>query len=905
MKNANLQDLDVLQQTRDPALQASKQYASASAQKSADRLYKSQGDALGVGSLLLTQLQDADFYTGKIRVSLPYLHYYLVQLNDSTVVPAVYASKATNIGAKQATVLPPATNVVVYRSKDVGPYIILSSFPDSFSQDKYSFPQILQQGGNTNFRKQPAYRSFNTMFEDFGNITNNGNNKPMDGSVFEESITTETGVSFLIDPFQAAISVSEVCGLFLNWFDNYARLTGEQLDIDSFSEHLRQRYDEGENVYIRGNLVYPWESLGSYDPGSFSTASTTVEAKDYQTDKEKPYGYYDLEEEHLDTAPIYRYTEYGGHLGQGHTRMLMKPAKDTGVRRYGTFDGPDYGLWQESVALDGAYTLRSAKSVYIGKYLLIPVPKRQKLCEDQKDGDDAREDNYKFSGEYGGGDEHKVGDVKVEGDSPNLLKVAGVLDLLAYNYNWKNTHPFYYHKKDYKFPEESELVDLEKAQASLDYRRDSNVDQPNPKRLNIDSRYNDVEYFQTMSGINFLDDGSVVLSDGYGTQLTMSAGRLSLEAPNDIVIQAGGRVVSLSDEMFIRAKSNVEISSSEKDVRFKAERNMQLLSGNGGKGGTLIENRSTSVSHNFKGKDGDEIRDSGITLLTKSSDVGLLSRNTYIRSGAGTKKGTITLDCAQGEKNLVTYSKSTNMFNSKGVNIWHAPSGKDGGAFVASHRFAEKTSLHASHLFVKRWLGAMDGGVVAAKTILSKKNIIAIKKMAQKGGGFVGDSSKAEGKVDSFLGKIAEALEKHRLSGETVFQNTLTKQYYDKPTQLGNEELINDTMGFSFNDRRTDYGYDLSDGWKLTEPRWQQYVRFDMATGGSEWTENPVTYQGAQLYPFPGKKAWTEDDSFQQLEELKIFDTETSTSKDRPYDEPELSKLTGIPADGNYKLLSK
>lgn len=904
MANANLQGHGFLRQTRDPAVQANQQYTEAAAQKSADRLYKTQGDSLGVGSMLLTQLQDAEFYTGKIRVSLPYLHYYLVQLNDSTVVPAVYSNKSTGIGAKQSCLLPPGTNVVAYKSKDVGPYVIISSFPSPFFDDKYSFAQILQQGSNTNFRKQNGYRNFNSMFEDFGNITNNGDNKPMDSSVFEESITTETGVSFLVDPFQAALSVSEVCGLFLNWFDNYARITGEQLDIDSFSEHLRQRYDEGENVYIRGNLIYPWESLGAYGTNDFNSASTTVEPKDYQTNKDKPYGYYDLDEQHLDIAPVYRYTEYGGYLGQGYTRMLMKPAKDSGVRRYGTFDGPDYGLWQESVALDGAYTLRSAKSVYIGKYLLIPVPKRQKLCEDQKDGDDAREDNYKFSGEYGGGDEHKVGDIKVEGDSPNLLKVAGVLDLLAYNYNWKNTHPFYYHKKDYKFPEESELVDLEKAQATLSYSRDRSVDQPSPKKLKIDDRYNDVEYFQTMSGINFLDDGSVVLSDGYGTQITMCAGRLSFEAPNDILIQAGGRVVSLSDEMYVRAKSNIELSSSEKDVRLKAEQNMQLLSGNGGKGGTLIENRSSSTSHNFKGKDGDEIRDNGITLLTKNSDVGLLSRNTYIRSGAGTRKGTITLDCAQGEKNLVTYSKSTNMFNSKGVNIWHAPSGKDGGAFVASHRFAQKTSLHASHLFVKRWLGTADGGVIAAKTMISKKNIIAIKKMAHKGGGFVGDSSKAAGQVDSFLGKITEGLEKHRSSGEIVFQSSLPKQYYDQVTQLGNEELINDTMGFSFNDRRTGYGYNLSDGWKLTEPRWQQYVRFDMATGGSEWTENPVTYQGAQLYPFPGKKAWTEDDSFQQLEELKIFDTNTATSKDRPYDEPELSELTSIPADGNYKLLS-
>ncbi len=46
--------------------------------------------------------------------------------------------------------------------------------------------------------------------------------------------------------------------------------------------------------------------------------------------------------------------------------MLMKPAKESGQRKFSDQD-EDYGLWQETVALDGSYSVRSAKSVFISK----------------------------------------------------------------------------------------------------------------------------------------------------------------------------------------------------------------------------------------------------------------------------------------------------------------------------------------------------------------------------------------------------------------------------------------------------------------------------------------------------------------------------------------------------------
>jgi hypothetical protein len=901
----------VLKQAQDQQVINLQEHADATAASSAEKTVQTQGDPIGTGSLQRNPMQDTKFFMGKVLFALPFLHSYKVQMGGGASVEAILMGHGSSvaIGARISSLLPPGTNVCLYKPPGFGRHIILGAIPALCTDDKFNVAQIMQLGSNTQVRTQDGYRQLLNVLKDGGHINNFGAGRPLDGNVFEHSVITETGVSFLLDSYQIDLSVSEACGLFLNLFDNYTKLTGFQLDLESYAEHLRQRYDEGENVYVRGNITYPWEATGSY--AAWEDFTTQVDAAEYQTKKEKPYGYYDLPEDKLDLAPIYRYMEYGGYLGQGYTRMLMKPAQESGQRRHTESDDPDYGLWQESVALDGSYTMRSAKSIYIGKYILIPIPKRERLVEDQENGDDARESNYKFSGEYGGGDSHKVSDVEVEGSAKNILRVSGVLDLLAYNYNWKNTHPFYYHKKDYKFPEESELSKLEKAQEVMDYENTSKhgyLKEPAKKSLTIDNRYGDVDYYQSMSYLTFLEDGGVALGDGYGSQITMTGGKIRLEAPNDIMILPGARSVTLCDEMFVRAKNNVEISSTDKDLRLKAEVNMQLLSGNGGKGGTLIENKSESLMHAYQGLYGDQIQDNGITLLTKKSDVGVLAKNIYIRSGAD-ENGSITLDSSQGEKDIVCYSKTMNIFNSKGVNIWHSPVGKAGGSFDASHRFAKGVSLISGHLILQKHLCNPEGGVISRKTVVTAGNVVAVKKMAQKGGGFVGDSSQGglPQDVADALDKCAEMITMHKNFGEPVWKAAFPLKYYNFPTVLGNEQLITNFMGFSFNDRPSGPGYHLDGNWGLIEERWQQYVRLNLASGGQGWTEKSVLYQGNKFYPYPGKQLWVDQPKLQQLQKFNIFDSGSAYSKDRPgsYEEPKISDYVPVVANGNYKLISK
>ena len=262
--------------------------------------------------------------TGLVLFSLPYQHHYKVQVHGGPLTKAIFLSPTGLLpyGAKSSTVIPPGSNVLlIWPETSPVPYII-GVTPYQIADDKKSIAEITQQGGNSGVIKQKGYRELTSKLIIDGQIQNYGCGRPMDGDGFAHVITSSNGSSFLLDEYQIALSINEGCGLFLNWFDNHTRLSGFGLDIQSYAEHVMQRYDEGENISVKGSLIYPWESTGAYKDGQDFTKEYA--AKEYQVREDKPYGHIDLPEDKNDLVPIYRLMEYGGYLGQGVTGCGMK-----------------------------------------------------------------------------------------------------------------------------------------------------------------------------------------------------------------------------------------------------------------------------------------------------------------------------------------------------------------------------------------------------------------------------------------------------------------------------------------------------------------------------------------------------------------------------------------------------
>lgn len=899
-----ISDLQAQQESK-PALQQ---------QEAGEQVSDTHGTAINQAATLQA---DEPIRIGKVLLAFPYIHCYKIQLSGrqgTCIATAVSRNSHLPLGVKSGDVIPPNSMVLVWKPRDSTIAYILGVIPTPTMSDEFNISDHIQQGGNSGPKKVEAYRNIVKSTNDSFGWVSQSSGRPMDGTVNEYVRMSETGIGLLIDSFQAYLRVNEVCGLWLNYFDNYAKLAALSLNVMSYCEHNLQYYDEGELYSMKGYATYPWESTGMYDSGTKFSKSN--EAREVQLDKEFPFALEDIED--YAQTPIYRLTDYTGYVGQGFNRTLMKPAKESGKRLLTDSDN-DNGLFQELVALDGSYSVRSAKQILFTKYPVIPNPRRKRQVEDAK-GDDLKEENdYKFSGKFGDGKEHKVRDWddSEETDIAAQLRPAGVLDIIAHHYNWKSTHPFHYHTKDYNYPEESELGNVTFLMGKFN---EAYVQNTETTQLKIDDRYNNVKYYNTASFFSLLEDGSIVLGDGYGSQITMTGGQIRLEAAGDIMLASGSRVITLSREAIVRAKDHVDISASEKDVRIKAEKNLQMLGGNSGQGGVLIESKAKSTTQNYDDKIGEDVTASGIMLLARGGNVSTVTQTIYMRSGVAEgnadSAGSIIIDCAKGRGYFASYANFHGFFNSSGLGIWHQPVGESAN-IDKSHYFGPSfakingpTVMERSAVICKRGSLGVDDSVYA------KGNIMCIKYMAcLKGIGGLGDSSKGgtAAEISRFVDDFCEAGEAVNTIGPTLFQSFYSNFIW-KDKQPGNSTLLSNKIGFSYRDKTSKqedeiYGYS-KDKFFLLETRWQQLVRTGLAQGDNQqWQEKPVQYQGNSLYPWPGKRDWVDRDAFVKYENqggFLLFDT-AGYAKDRnsstsDYEEPRFSSFQKETCESGYKL---
>jgi hypothetical protein len=864
--------------------------------------------------------EDTPLRMGRVVLAMPYVHCYKVQLTGrqgTCIASAVARTSHSPIGVKAGDVIPPNSPVLIWYPTTSSLAYILAVLPQPTVTEKFNASDYVQQGGNSGVKKVEAYRNIPKAMDAGAGWVPQSCGRPMDGTIGEYVRMSETGIGLLIDSFQTYLRVNESCGLWLNYFDNFTKLAGLTLQILSYCEHVFQQYDEGECFSLKGHITYPWEATGQY---SYGTAfSRTNPPESVQLDRQFPFATEDLTDPSI--TPVYRLTEYAGYIGQGFNRTLMCPSKTTGARSLSTaVDDKDVGLFNEFISLDGSYGVRSAKQIVFAKYPLIPNPRRIRLAEDPK-GDDLEKDNdYKFSGIFGEGDPHQVKDWDSEAvaDVPNMLKPAGILDLATHLFNWKNTHPFHYHKKDYTYPEEG---DNESELTSVKFyvgQSDRSYVDAEFKTLRIDERYGNVKYYNTASFFTMNDDGSVVIADGYGSQITMAGGQIRLEAGGDVMLMSASRVISLGKEVIVRAKDSVDISSSDKDVRVKAENNLQMLGGNSGTGGVLIESKSQGMMQNYTQLTGEKAQGSGIVLLSKGGSVNVLTQTIYMRTGVGQSaiqdSGDFVIDCANGNANLICYASAQVVFTKQGLALWHSPSGQEGVVIENSNVFTPSWSKITGPTVMNKDVVIVKGGSLGVSGNVYAQGFIAcIGPMGcYKGFNGLGDTSQGR-----FAEDVRNNIAIYDAWSDTV--NSFGQPYFDGyfvnfywlPSMPGNTQLVSNEIGFSYRDESEQgaaYGY-AEGQFFLLETRWQQLDRLGLVESSrNPWEENSVSYQGKELYPWPGKLNWVDREAFLkygETDEFVLFGTDKAKSRQEnqsTYEKPLFTAWGKGTGSADYKL---
>lgn len=701
---------------------------------------------------------------------------------------------------------------------------------------------------------------------------------PLDSTlVGERGWVCETGTSIFIDPFMAFIKADENCGFWALYLDQVARMQGHNIQIRACGYELEVFDDNGEITAYSGRSPYACEGLGA--TGQSVPTAQKISAQEEQIGK--PYlGTTDTMNTDKDVqVPYHRFQSYTGYAGQGFREILRLPPKNTGfVTNMG---GPTGSIvWEQNLALDGNYHMRSSQGITIAHSPLYVPPVRGVRMENNDVGD--KLENYRFSGNNGSGTPHLLSDTPVEANS-FVGRALCADDDTAYGFAWRNDHPFKYHEKDFEVgdPEPEETPAYGALFGSWYIRP------PSIEVKQVDHRYS-AEYNALMSYFKILPDGTIVIAGPNGEEIRMVGGSIEISCPGDIQLRPGRNLISLAGRSTcIRSREDIDVASSNADVRIKSEKNMFLLAGNSGAGGKLlIENKAPGSG--------------GIVLKSAGNISALAEIDIYIRSGAGGKARNLILD-AGGESpgDVIMTGRAVHSFLERSRFDYLGGSSATDGACRTVNIFAENATVMGSPLYSKGTIAGL-GYMVCKKHLISTEGHIATLK-----GGFVGsldndvdgDGKTASEEANEQLEKINISIHDAQYTAYDIFESGMYKPFRS-PQQLGDADPAGGWGRYAFY-FKTSADYKAS-AFVLYESRWQQRDRMFGGAAGNKWEEKPVVYLNDETYPYPGKEAWTNSAGLKEID-LKFYND--LVPKVKIEDKKNPGKEVEFPIQGNYRVI--
>jgi len=542
---------------------------------------------------------------GRVGDPIAYTHFYKMRLSrQGGIVPACMATQTSLevMGAKQLNTLVPGTQVVAMWSPHMPFAIILGVVPDFMLSPLDAMGDRVVQGSRVGLNID-SYQNFPFDLVMAGGIIDwsagRANDQIHSG---EWGAVTDTGLMFFMDPFMMMMRVDEETGIFGFYDDQMLRVSGHNLELRSSGYERTDDDDEWEfNLVEECVPGYLWEGRGAFNRPR--TIYRTYTTEDVQTSV--PH-YAETEPFDDHQQPIRRYRKFMGYLGQGYKRTLFILPEEGSPDRNEEIpnllkitDNIRFpGVAEEQWGLDGFISQRSAKGILLSKRILIPMPKRVKLEEDTS-GDTAA--TYKQDGVWGSpaAPDHKISDIAYPPCEPtNLLQAAAFLDLYAHVFNWRGLHPFHYHDKDFYMPQDDDYWFspgmIRGNPPFVDCRSPSDgMRAPLPFLFTVDERYGQIMYFPNNSYLALLDDGGVVLGDGYGSEIRMTAGNIYNTCANDIYELPGKNYACWAGHDFVaRGNWNVHLVANRCNAFIKAENKVLVMGGNDKCGGVLIESKS-------------------------------------------------------------------------------------------------------------------------------------------------------------------------------------------------------------------------------------------------------------------------------------------------------------------------
>lgn len=789
-----------------------------------------------LSSNMLTHNVSCRIVSGVVVDSMANVGWYNVQIDDSGFLPCELLSELSNgmVGAKRVGTLSPGALVYIIVNNTLTTGVILGTYQSytvGLNADTHDYISQASTNSLNNDGFSAKYTSQNPKLMTFSR------GSPIDEtSIGEWGRLTESGTGLFVDPFMAFIRSDENCGFWAFWHDQLARIHGHNLQIRSQALDIYSFDDEDELSVITGSSPYLWESLGGLTPGKLSSSRTDADTQG----KHSEFAPTDLLIK--GQTPFRRLTRFDGFLGQGFKQQLKLLPQNPVTTVY-SLPNPVVSpvVWEEQLALDGNYHMVSSQGIMIAHVPTFSGPVQIKNPEDATG--DGRVNGYIPGGYVASGSSNQ----KIKEGVNNATSVPGTGialladDELAYGMKWRSGHPFYYHNKDWVTPPYAVPENL---YGYNNLSNDHYLNKPAPEKLKVDHRQ-EANYHPTLSFVSILRDGTVVIAGPAGEEIRMGGGSIEISCPGDIQLRPGRSLVTLAGrDAIIRANGSAEISASTEDVRIKAERNMQVLAGNSGQGGLLLESKGVYLDQDFTNP-GTEVVSNGV-IIKSPSYISCLSTNIYMKAGAGVDYGTITIDAAEGKGVVTTNAASVYNYVSREVVDYFGQPGKVKALNIYT---ADRTIVAGNFESLGQSEAWFAGGAVFGSNVYIINGDIATEESTGQLQGLGVEGKKIISKIYEDIKKANSDAAK---AGDAVYKNQFTELLY-ADRRIGNSNTIK-SIGFSF--RSTDQC--KASKFMLFESRWAQRARVNGEVTDM-WTEKSVMSNGNKTYPYPGKDAWTGD----------------------------------------------
>ncbi len=408
-----------------------------------------------------------------------------------------------------------------------------------------------------------------------------------------------------------------------------------------------------------------------------------------------------------------------------------------------------------------------------------------------------------------------------------------------------------------------------------------------PELSKSDSVAGDQKFKLTEAIFKVLDDGTVVIGDGYGAEIRLSRGTITITCPGDLKVLPGRDLVEMTARnRVMNAGKDVYLQSANGSVYAKAERNMALLSGNGADGGVmLIENRSQLPMVNeswLKSADSTEAPVNHGIVIKSRKNAAIVSEDMYIgihdsedSSDAGirrTKAGRITVDSAGGLLALIgnecyaKFKKDVFLGAGEGSKVSALAITKSG---VACHSIGT-LGIIARSIAVAGGTGSVSVPELTASGIVSNsiqftagRSSVMLDGSLQCTGPIVTSSSLRAVSVNAGVGSFGNGGRDYWGGGGSapppVVVNPIQASAFGSASVLFETSIdpaanalytgkcIRDTGFFYPGDARLGTGRV-----EIVAARWQH-----MMNGGNVWRENVVkSPDGSETMIWPGKSRW-------------------------------------------------